>query len=45
MTEPNSEEFRRLEKLEVEGYESAKQIRKEILQEVRDYIGMSFATY
>lgn len=33
MTEPDSEEFKRLEKLEVEGYELAKQIRKEILQE------------
>ncbi|ORY71999.1 E3 ubiquitin-protein ligase [Pseudomassariella vexata] len=33
MTKPDSDEFRRLEKLEVDGYESAKQIRKEILQE------------
>ncbi|KAK3944163.1 putative ATP-dependent helicase IRC20 [Diplogelasinospora grovesii] len=32
-TEPDSEEFKRLEKLEVEGYERAKAIRKEILQE------------
>ncbi|KAK1835366.1 putative ATP-dependent helicase IRC20 [Podospora conica] len=32
-TEPDSEEFRRLEKLEVEGYDLAKAIRKEILQE------------
>ena len=34
MTVPDSEEFKRLEKLEIEGYELAKQIRKEILQEV-----------
>lgn len=34
MTAPGSDEFKRLEKLEIEGYESAKQIRKEILQEV-----------
>ncbi|RYO87109.1 hypothetical protein DL764_008905 [Monosporascus ibericus] len=33
MTEPGSEDFKRLEKLEIEGYELAKQIRKEILQE------------
>lgn len=32
-TPPDSEEFRRLEKLEVEGYDSAKTIRTEILQE------------
>lgn len=34
MTEPDSEEFKKLEKLEVEGYEQAKTIRSEILQEV-----------
>jgi E3 ubiquitin-protein ligase SHPRH len=33
MTPPESEEFRRLERLETEGYDSAKEIRKEILQE------------
>ncbi|RYO84363.1 hypothetical protein DL766_007650 [Monosporascus sp. MC13-8B] len=33
MTEPGSEDFKRLEKLEIDGYELAKQIRKEILQE------------
>ncbi|KXX75155.1 putative ATP-dependent helicase IRC20 [Madurella mycetomatis] len=32
-TVPGSEEFQRLEKLEVEGYDHAKAIRKEILQE------------
>jgi E3 ubiquitin-protein ligase SHPRH len=32
-TPPDSEEFQRLEKLETEGYDSAKAIRKEILQE------------
>lgn len=32
-TPPDSEEFRRLEKLETEGYDSAKTIRTEILQE------------
>lgn len=34
-TEPDSEEFRRLEKLEVEGYERAKAVRREILEESR----------
>ena len=34
VTAPDSDEFRRLEKLEVEGYDLAKAIRKEILQEV-----------
>jgi E3 ubiquitin-protein ligase SHPRH len=33
-TVPDSEEFKRLEKLEVEGYEHAKAIRNEVLQEV-----------
>ncbi|KAL2025050.1 hypothetical protein VTK56DRAFT_52 [Thermocarpiscus australiensis] len=33
MTVPDSEEFKRLEKLEVDGYDQAKAIRKEILQE------------
>jgi E3 ubiquitin-protein ligase SHPRH len=32
-TDPDSEEFQRLEKLETEGYDAAKAIRKEILQE------------
>lgn len=35
MTVPDSDEFRRLEKLEVEGYETAKKIRREILDESR----------
>ncbi|KAK2602150.1 hypothetical protein N8I77_008706 [Diaporthe amygdali] len=35
MTAPDSDEFRRLEKLEVEGYETAKKIRREILDESR----------
>lgn len=35
MTEPESDEFRRLEKLEVDGYETAKKIRREILDESR----------
>ena len=34
MTAPDSEEFKQLEKLEIEGYELAKQKRKEILREV-----------
>ncbi|KAI1853488.1 hypothetical protein JX266_001472 [Neoarthrinium moseri] len=34
MTEPESEEFKRLEQLEVEGYDKAKEIRNEILQEI-----------
>ncbi|KXJ93145.1 helicase-like protein [Microdochium bolleyi] len=33
MTQPDSDDFKQLEKLEVEGYERAKDIRKEILQE------------
>ncbi|KAM3552132.1 hypothetical protein ARSEF4850_007537 [Beauveria asiatica] len=33
MTEPDSEEFHRLKKLEDEGYENAKALRREILQE------------
>ncbi|KAK3326314.1 SNF2 family N-terminal domain-containing protein [Apodospora peruviana] len=33
VTEPDSEEFKRLERLEVENYDLAKTIRKEILQE------------
>ncbi|KAI3399282.1 hypothetical protein diail_7236 [Diaporthe ilicicola] len=35
MTKPDSDEFRRLEELEVEGYETAKKIRREILDESR----------
>lgn len=35
MTEPGSDEFRRLEQLETEGYELAKIIRREILEESR----------
>lgn len=34
MTKPDSEEFLALEKLEIEGYEEAKRLRREILQEV-----------
>jgi E3 ubiquitin-protein ligase SHPRH len=34
MTEPDSPEFQELEKLETEGYETAKKLRREILQEV-----------
>ena len=34
MTEPDSPEFQELEKLEIEGYETAKKLRREILQEV-----------
>lgn len=34
ITIPGSEEFKRLEKLEVDGYEHAKAIRNEVLQEV-----------
>lgn len=35
ITTPDSEEFKRLEKLETDGYEFAKRIRKEILQETQ----------
>jgi E3 ubiquitin-protein ligase SHPRH len=34
ITEPESDEFKRLEKLEVEAYDRAKEIRSELLQEV-----------
>ncbi|KAI0598064.1 SNF2 family N-terminal domain-containing protein [Biscogniauxia sp. FL1348] len=34
MTQPGSEEFKRLEKLESDGYELAKQLRKEMLQDI-----------
>lgn len=34
MTDPGSEEYKALEKLEEEGYESAKSKRQEILHEV-----------
>ncbi|KAH8167699.1 hypothetical protein CIB48_g516 [Xylaria polymorpha] len=33
LTQPDSDEFRRLEQREVEGYESAQKIRRELLQE------------
>jgi len=33
MTQPDSEDFKRLEQLETEGYERAKRIRREILQD------------
>lgn len=35
MTKPDSDDFHRLEKLEVEGYDSAKKIRREILDDIR----------
>jgi E3 ubiquitin-protein ligase SHPRH len=35
MTKPDTPEFQALEKLETEGYEEAKKLRREILQEVR----------
>lgn len=34
MTKPDTHEFKTLEKLEVDGYEEAKKLRREILQEV-----------
>lgn len=34
MTSPDSAEFRELEKLETDGYERAKNLRQEILQDV-----------
>jgi E3 ubiquitin-protein ligase SHPRH len=34
MTKPESDEFQALEKLETDGYEEAKKLRREILQEV-----------
>ncbi|ROW02865.1 hypothetical protein VSDG_01658 [Cytospora chrysosperma] len=35
MTKPGSDDFHRLEKLEVDGYDSAKKIRREILDDIR----------
>lgn len=35
MTKPDSDDFRRLEKLEVEGYDIAKRVRREILDDIR----------
>jgi E3 ubiquitin-protein ligase SHPRH len=35
MTKPDTPEFEALEKLETDGYEEAKKLRREILQEVR----------
>jgi E3 ubiquitin-protein ligase SHPRH len=34
MTKPESDEFQALEKLETDGYDEAKKLRREILQEV-----------
>lgn len=34
LTQPDSEEFKSLQRLEDEGYEAAKKIRREILSEV-----------
>lgn len=39
MTKPDSAEFKRLEELELKGYDSAKKIRREILQEVSCPLG------
>ena len=36
MTKPDTPEFEALEKLETDGYEAAKKLRQEILQEVSD---------
>jgi len=36
MTKSESDEFQALEKLETDGYEEAKKLRREILQEVRN---------
>lgn len=37
MTKPDTLEFEALEKLETEGYDEAKKLRREILQEVSDW--------
>lgn len=44
MTKPDSPEFRALEQLETEGYEAAKKLRQEILQEV-SRIGFKFVEW
>ena len=38
MTQPDTVEFEELEKLETEGYDKAKRLRREILQEVKPMI-------
>jgi E3 ubiquitin-protein ligase SHPRH len=42
-TAPDSEDFKNLEKLETEGYERAKNIRQEILKEVRIFSRLHMA--
>ena len=42
-TAPDSEDFKNLEKLETEGYERAKNIRQEILKEVRISLSLHVA--
>jgi E3 ubiquitin-protein ligase SHPRH len=37
MTKPGTPEFEALEKLETDGYEEAKKLRREILQEVSNH--------
>lgn len=41
MTKPDTAEFEALEKLEIDGYQKAKLLRKEILHEVRLYTLLS----
>lgn len=41
LTEPDSEQYRKLEKAETEAYEAAKQIRREILAEVAQRVRIS----
>lgn len=38
MTKPDTPEFKALERLEIEGYEAAKELRREILQEVSNCV-------
>jgi E3 ubiquitin-protein ligase SHPRH len=40
LTEPNSKEFQELDKLESSGYEDAKKLRREILQEASSGIAV-----
>ncbi|KAL1881049.1 hypothetical protein Plec18167_003591 [Paecilomyces lecythidis] len=44
LTEPDSEEFKKLEKLEEEAYEAAKQIRKEMLSDISRKVGRYMKT-
>lgn len=45
LTKPGTSEFSALEKLEVDGYEEAKKLRREILQEVVRIVSINCRLY